>query len=186
MTAQMPDEVFFEGEQFAVAAVDGTGLFDPREHDLEPQALHTACYRGRICHYAVVDRRLVLRELELGSENEPARIDGVRARRDEEFGSWHYQGLAVPVAFTGRLLIGSGGIDDRPHLNMGFRPAWMFAEVHELTFRAGELVAADDCSAAIAEIRPDMIAKPAEGESTEDWIHRTFSLTYEYSWPGRG
>jgi hypothetical protein len=181
----MADEVFFEGEQYAVTAVDGAGLFDPGEHGLEPRMLHTACYRGRICHYAVDDRRLVLRELHVGSEDEPARIDGVRARWDDEFGSWHYQGLDVPVAFTGRLLIGSGDVDDSPYLNMGFWPAWMFAEVRELTFRGGGLVAADDCSAAIAEIRPDMIAEPAPGESTEDWIHRTFSLTYDYSWPGR-
>lgn len=185
MTSQMADQVFFEGEQYVVTAVDGTGLFDPREHGLEPRTLHTACYRGSVCHYAVVDRRLVLRELELGSAEEPPQIDGVQAKRDDEFGSWRYQGLAAPVAFTGRVLIGSGDLDDRPYLNMGFWPAWMFAEVRELAFRAGELVTADDCSAAIAAIRPDMIGRPAEGESTEDWIHRTFSLTYDYSWPGR-
>ncbi|WP_225730607.1 MULTISPECIES: hypothetical protein [unclassified Nocardia] len=192
MTSQAPDGVLFDGDEFAVTAIDGTGLFDPVAHGLEPRAFSTGCYRGYVCEYAVVEQRLVLRELELGSTDEPARLAGVQPERDRDGWSsgwsWHYRGLDIPVAFTGRLLIGRGDIPNRPYLHMGFWPAWMYWEVHELTLRTGMLLSAVDCSAAVAATRADIIetaARPAPGESTEDWIRRTFSLTYDYSWPGR-
>ena len=187
MTSQALDEVRYERRRFWLTAVGGTGLFEPTAHGLEPQSPHTACYRGYVCHYSVVKGRLVLRKLDLGSAAEPPLLAGARAQ-PEEFCGWQYRGLDIAVAFTGRLLIGHGDIDDRPYLNMGFRPAWMFPEVRDLTFRAGALVTATDCSAELAAVRADVAAtaaQPAAGEPTGDWISRTFSLTYAYSWPGR-
>ncbi|MGW2048745.1 hypothetical protein ACWCPF_26720 [Streptomyces sp. NPDC001858] len=186
MTAQEPDEVLFGGRRFWVTAVDGAGLFDPAEHGLEPGPLHTGCYRGHICKYAVVDGRLALRGLHLGSEAKPPPLDGVRPRRRD--GAWRYEGTDVPTAFTGRLLIGRDSADDLPYLHMGFAPAWTFREVHELTLRAGALLAADDCSSELAAVRADIAAtavRPAPGEPIRDWVSRTFSLAYDYSWPGR-
>ncbi|MEU3612737.1 hypothetical protein ABZ725_10560 [Streptomyces sp. NPDC006872] len=185
MTAQAPDVVLFGGRRFWVTAVDGVGLFDPAEHGLGPGPMHTGCYRGYICEYAVVERRLVLRGLRLGSDAEPPPLGGVRPRREDE---WHYRGTDVPTAFTGRLLIGSGTAADLPYLNMGFAPAWTYRKVHELTLRAGVLLTADDCSSELAAVRAaiaDTAARPAPGEPTREWISRTFSLTYDYSWPGR-
>ncbi|MBP2478523.1 hypothetical protein JOF53_007395 [Crossiella equi] len=184
MTAQMPDRVFIQGMGFALTAVNGTGLFDPAARGLEPQGFSTGCYRGHVCRYAVKER-LVLRGLELGAEEEPPPLDGVRPRQDEHLGSWRYQRLDLPVSFTGRLLVGRGYADS-PVVNMGFWPAWRYAEVHDLAFRDGVLVSAEDCSAALAEVRANLPATgPAPGEPFGDWFERTFSLTYEYSWPGR-
>lgn len=183
VTSQTPDEVCLEDRWFAVTAVDGTGLFDPGAHGLEPAAFSTGCYRGHVCRYAVVEKRLVLRDLEVGSEKEPPELDGVRPRFDDYL--WRYEGLAIPVAFTGRLLVGDGDPPDRPYVNMGYWAAWMYEDVRELTLRAGELVAATDCSAALAGIRATIAVGPAAGEETGDWIDRTFSLAYDYSWPGR-
>src|SRR5262249_28985845 len=146
------DQVLFEGNSFAVTAVDGTGLFDPTAHGLEPRPASTACYRGDVCRYAVVERRLVLQELELAPQAEPPRLGGVEPRDDGHWGS-RYQGLGISVAFTGRLLIGNGDVDDLPYLNMGFWPAWMYSEVHELTFQAGALLVAADRSAELAAVR---------------------------------
>ncbi|MCK2239027.1 MULTISPECIES: hypothetical protein [unclassified Crossiella] len=187
MTAQEPDEVFIEGGSFAVTAVDGTGLFDPAAHGMAPRAISTSCYHGHVGRYAVVEQRLTLRELQLGSAAEPPPLAGVRPRQDEDE-SWHYRGLELPIDFTGRLLIGRGNLADRPYLTMGFRPAWLYPDVRELTFQAGALLSATDCSAALAEVRAAVAAtatRPAPGEETRDWIDRTFSLTYAYSWPGR-
>jgi hypothetical protein len=184
VTAQTPDEVCFEENWFAVTAVDGTGLFEPAAHGLEPEAFSTGCYRGFVCRYAVVSGRLVLRDLEVGSEGEPPGLGGAQPRLVDF--RWRYEGVDVPVAFTGRLLVRDGDPPDRPYLNMGFWPAWMYQDVCELTLRAGELVTATDCSADLAEIRATTAAAgPAEGEATGDWIDRTFSLAYDYSWPGR-
>ncbi|KIA64702.1 hypothetical protein [Nocardia vulneris] len=188
MTAQFPDSILFQGDSFDVTAIDGTGLFDPGAHGLEPKWIHTGCYRGYICHYAVVEQRLVLREHHIRTEDEPPRLEGVPPQQDKDGSSCHYRGLDIPVAFTGRLLIGADVIPNRPYLNMGFPPAWLFEQVYELTLRAGELLTAQDCSAAVAATRAEIIttaAKPAPGESTGDWITRTFSRTYDYSWPGR-
>jgi hypothetical protein len=63
----------------------------------------------------------------------------------------------------------------------------MFSEVYELTFQTGALLIAADRSAELAAVRMDVAdtsARPASRESTEEWISRTFSLTYDYSWPG--
>jgi hypothetical protein len=62
----------------------------------------------------------------------------------------------------------------------------MYAEVHELRFADGVLLETADLSAALASVRGrlgDGAARPAAGESTVDWIDRTFSLTFAYSWP---
>jgi hypothetical protein len=187
MTAQAPDKVLFEGDWFAVTAVDGTGLFDPAAYGLDPRSTGTGCYRGYVCRYTVVEGRLVLRGLELGSADEPPRLGGVRPRQGEYL-AWRYRGLDIPVAFTGRLLIGTGDVADGPYLNMGFWPAWMYSQVHELVLRAGVLLTAVDCSAELAGVRADIAAtaaRPAPGEPTRDWVSRTFSLAYDYSWPGR-
>ncbi|MEJ3656117.1 hypothetical protein WEH80_24435 [Actinomycetes bacterium KLBMP 9759] len=187
MTSQIPDEVCFEQEWFAVTAVDGAGLFDPAEHGLAPESFSTACYRGHVCRYGVVDGQLELHVLELGSKKEPPWLDD-RPPAGVEPWRWQYEGLAVSTAFTGRLLIGNGDPGELPYLHMGFRPAWWFAEVRELTFEAGTLQAAADHSAELARVRTDLAAtaaRPAPGEPTEEWISRTFSLTFEYAWPGR-
>jgi hypothetical protein len=187
MTAQIPDEVLYEGTWFAVTAVDGTGLFNPAAHGLEPGPVSTACWRGFVCRYAIAERQLVLRNLVLGSKEEPPELGGVQPRQNERQ-NWQYQELAIAVGFTGCLLIGGGDVADRPYLNMGFWPAWMYSEVYELTFRAGALVSAADHSAELAAVRASLAgraARPAPGEPTGDWVSRTFSRTYDYSWPGR-
>ncbi|RSM75957.1 hypothetical protein DMH04_37260 [Kibdelosporangium aridum] len=181
----MPDEVLFGDTWFAVTAVDGTGLFDPGRHGLEPRWIHTACWRGHICRYAVLDGQLRLRDLVVGSEGEPRKLGGVQPL-DGDYPEWHYRELDIAVDYTGRLLIGAGDVDDRPYLNMGFRPAWMYSEVHDLAFRAGMLISAVDCSAELVVVRAevfDTAARRAPGEPIEDWIARTFSLSYDYSWP---
>jgi hypothetical protein len=93
--------------------------------------------------------------------------------------------LDAPVGFTGRLLLGAEPVSIG-RLHMGFRPAYSFARVSELTFDNGELTASADRSADLAEVRrrrADIEPGPAPGEATTDWIDRTFSLSFAYSWP---
>jgi hypothetical protein len=83
------------------------------------------------------------------------------------------------------MLVGRGDVHGVPYLNMGFWPAWMYAEAHELTFAEGRLTRARDLSADLAAVRKDIAdAGPGPGEPTRDWITRTYSLTFAYSWPG--
>jgi hypothetical protein len=48
MTSQIADQVVFEGEQYALTAVDGTGLFHPVEHGYEPRSQHRLLPRLRV------------------------------------------------------------------------------------------------------------------------------------------
>jgi hypothetical protein len=45
--------------------------------------------------------------------------------------------------------------------------------------RSGEL-------ATVRERHARAAARPAPGETIRDWVGRTFSLTFEYSWPDDG
>ncbi|WP_086838103.1 hypothetical protein [Amycolatopsis kentuckyensis] len=184
MTTQESDEVRFGGKRFAITAVDGTGLFDPAAHGLELRAMHTGCWRGHVARYVVVDGRLVLRDLHVGAADTPPPLDRVRPRWRAMDHAWHYTKLNLATEFSGRLLLGHGRFPERPYLNMGFRPAWVFTDVRELTFRDGTLLAAEDLSSELDAVRAVAPARPGAGEPADDWIDRTFSLSYAYSWPG--
>ncbi|MGC9668456.1 hypothetical protein ACNTMW_18110 [Planosporangium sp. 12N6] len=192
MTGQIPDEVRYRHRRYAITAVDGTGLFQPGDHGIRPGPLDTACWRGFTCAYLIRRDRLILDAVDIGRPEDPTappELFGVEAStaNTEAFrsGALRYRGLEAPIAFTGRLLLGAGPVHVG-YLNMGFRPAWLYQRVHEVTFDAGALTSARDRSAALAEVRRHLGAdglKPAPNEATGDWIKRTFSLTFSYSWP---
>ena len=181
------------GEWHAITAVDGVGLFEPAGHGIAVTGMSTACWRGFVCRYRVDAGRLLLQDAELGAAAgaPPVPLFGVepgasafpRAFR----GRWSYSGVDAPVGFTGRLLVGAG-IARIGHLHMGFRPAYGFERIAELVFDGGVLTAAHDRSAELAEVRRRLGEAggrpgPAPGEASADWIDRTFSLSFEYSWP---
>ncbi|GAA1513437.1 hypothetical protein GCM10009827_030010 [Dactylosporangium maewongense] len=193
MTGQLPDEVLHDGEWHAVTAVDGAGLFDPAGHGIEVTAMSTACWRGFVCRYRVDAGRLLLQDAELGAPATapPVPLFGVlpghSAYPKGLRGRWSYSDVDAPVAFTGRLLVGAG-IAGIGFLHMGFRPAYGYERVAELRFDGGVRTAAHDRSAELAEVRRRLSEAcsrpgPAPGETSGDWIDRTFSLSFEYSWP---
>ncbi|GIJ56707.1 hypothetical protein [Virgisporangium aurantiacum] len=183
MSAQIPDELRYRGRLFALTAAEGVGGFDPAEHGLTPRPASTACWRGTVCRYRLRYRQLLLDRLDLATDDPPPPLAGAEPRAGRY--DWRYRDLGLPVPFTGRMLVGRGDVDGTPYLNMGFWPAWMYAEAHELTFTDGTLTGARDVSDDLAAVR-DTIAEagPGAGESSSDWIARTFSLTFAYSWPG--
>lgn len=189
MTAQISDQVRYRGRLYAITAVEGHGLFDLAEHGIEPQMLSTACWRGTWCRYAVRRGHLKLVTLQLARSSTPkTSIFGVKPHtsppQDIHDGAWLYH-LDAAIAFSGRLLVGA---DFHPvgYLNMGFMPAWLYERVHELHFVRGRLISTHNRSVALAGVRhrigPEGLG-PAVGEASGDWIDRTFSLTFDYSWP---
>lgn len=190
MTSQIPDLVRVDGADLVVTAVDGAGLFDPEAHGYRPTPLHTACWRGVHCEYAVAGGRLVLTTVRLGrpADGEPPVLLGARPEPSPQpfRGGYSYTGLHAPVAFTGRLLLAA----DRTasgYLNMGFPPAWRFARVLEAHFAGGLLTATHNRSAEAAAVRDRLGAaglRPHDGEDTAAWVDRTFSLAFDYSLPG--
>jgi hypothetical protein len=184
MTRQTPDQVRYRNHLYAIAAIDGRGLFDPEEHGIRSEWPGTACWRGYVARYEVSRGRLLLREIEIGrgDQVDPPALFGVAAvtagRKARYPGSLLYTRMAGPIEYTGRLLIGAGYLS-RYYVHLGFAPAWQFETVHELVFDGGRLVEARDVSGAMAEIREwpdDAVRRPAV----------TQTLAYEESWPRAG
>src|SRR5262249_23756305 len=66
MTAQISDVVVYRGRPHGIAGVNGSGLFDPREHGIRPTMISTACWRGYHCTYEVAEGCLLLTTVNLG------------------------------------------------------------------------------------------------------------------------
>ena len=189
MTAQISDSVKFEGRTYTLAGVNGTGLFEPEALGLHAVPMHTACWRGFYCTYAVRDRQLELEELRIHLEPpERTIILGAAPKKASDHGDAEYEDMRAPIAFTGGLLIGDGFIREM-YVHMGFHPAYKYRVVHELIFERGRLASATDQSALMAKIRESLQGKPLQpgagvsDEELEKWIEGTFSLKY---WAGSG
>lgn len=91
-------------------------------------------------------------------------------------------GLAIPIPFTGGMLLGQGFID-RLYVHMGFHPAWKYTRVVELRLDGGRLVDQCDRSAEMAELRRRIEAGevPDPLRSRADWIQASFTLDYALS-----
>jgi hypothetical protein len=178
MTAEISDKVRYHAEDYALAGINGSGLFDPAEHGVRPFGWSTACWRGYYCTYEVTDDSLLLTQVHLGLGPEDAaavaRGDGptlfgqvpghytmhghsTNLRTGEVKTSWQspdyrVDGLRELVPFTGGLLLGGRFIREM-YVHMGFHPAYKFRVVHELVFDAGRLTDEHDRSAEMAEFR---------------------------------
>jgi len=192
MTAQISDVVVYRGKPHGIAGVNGSGLFDPREHGIRPTMISTACWRGYHCTYEVAEGSLLLTTVNLGLGPEdqaaaergegpqlfgrvPRRYTVHGHRKDLRTGevrtSWESSdflcdGLREPVPFSGGLLLGGDFIPEL-YVHMGFHPAWKFREVHELLFEKGRVVREADRSAEMAEFR-EMVAGLPLGPTDPD------------------
>jgi hypothetical protein len=188
MTAQISDSVAYLGKDHSIAGKNGRGLFDPTEHGMQPVGTCSACWRGFVCSYRVVEEMLLLDRLSV-SLDEPAPIlFDVKPTNGKGkirlFGAI-YERLQHAVPYSGGLLIARGFIE-KLYVHMGFHPAWKYRTVHELIFRDGKLLEAFDRSAEIAEFRSEIASRPVRPKSgagyaeVEQWIKQCFSQ--EYKW----
>jgi hypothetical protein len=189
MTAQVPDSVWLDGQEFVIAGVDGGRLFDPTDHQLRPAMISTACWRGYVCSYAVAAHQLVLDELVVGMESTidgrevvtGARFLGGDAEQDDSQSCYVFRDLGWPVPFTGGLLLGDGFVEST-YVHMGFHPAWKYERVVELVVEDGRVQSVRDRSDEVARIRRAI--ETGEREDPDGarggigWIQRTFKFDY--------
>lgn len=189
MTAQAPDFVTFEGTEYAIAGIDGQGLFDPESVSLATPMISTACWRGHIDYYTVAEGRLRLTSVALGSmatfegralEQGMSVAGGQVVPADRSWGAaWQITGWELAVPFTGTLLVGRDFVQET-YVHMGFNPAWRFRTVWEFAVDEGVVSAALDRSDAAAAAREAILtgelADPDRAPSTTSWIRRAFSL----------
>lgn len=114
MTAQIEDTLLLEGDTYTLIACSGGALVHPRQFLMAPVALHGACTRGYYCAFELDDTHLVLRALTLRcGDDRYLPIAGIEPCVDRRARSASYEGLAVRVAYTGRLRIGLGAVQPR-------------------------------------------------------------------------
>lgn len=63
MTAQMKDPFIWNQKKWTfIGADDVYSLFDPQKYGLTPTMANTACYKGFIIQFAVIDNSLFLKD----------------------------------------------------------------------------------------------------------------------------
>jgi hypothetical protein len=180
MTAQIPDGVSYRNEGYSLTGVNGKGLFEPQAYGLDIiPAFFSACWRGYVADYAIVEKKLTLTELRVYHEGEDlTELLGVRPEHREHY--FCYTGLEAPIEFTGGLLIGREFQEDRD-VPVGFPEAWHYAKVHELLFEHGRLTEEHNRSAPLAQLRERGVATapdPSDPQAVRAWIEERFSLRY--------
>ena len=73
--------------------------------------MNTACYRGFYCTYDLTDRGFYLAKLTIRTDGDiyPA-IHGVCGSSDSTHGAYVYDGLKIPISYTGTIIIGTRAI----------------------------------------------------------------------------
>lgn len=183
MTAQFPDTVLYNEQEWTIVEKSGFPLFDPRSYSLEPVIFMTASHRGFICKYALDREGLFLDELIIGlSPLEVLRTKAGRgyklndtvATLHPRFQQPYYKNIQLRIAFQGGLLIGKGFV--QTYLPRGF-PL-------EIGFEGGKLVRCMDHSEKVAQLRDTFPEKePFTGWASE---HSSFfqefkdAMWYDY------
>ena len=194
MTAQINDTCFHRKLDFAVAGISGPGLFDPASIGVQPVSMSTACWRGYVAHYSILDSELFLTSLHIGLPKD----DSIRARAGkgpelfgvlpiaDRFSGFLYEGFQSRVAFTGGLLLADDFIREL-YVHMGFHPAWKYKNVREVIFDGGRVTDDYDRSTQMAAARAKFLDEtkrsagrldePTHGD-IQAWIERCFTRDY--------
>jgi len=194
MTAQISDIAIYNDKEYSIIGINGEGLFDPYQYDLEPVGTCSACWRGFMVGYLIRDDRLLVDVLNINFKRSdkkffwnkrPPKLNGVKPgdREDEEFGlfDYNYSNLNLPIEFSGGVLLGNDFIHEL-YVHMGFQDPWKYREVHEFVFDKGKLSEHRDVSEKMKQYR-EMVEGGSESQngfdSLHDWINDCFSLDYE-------
>lgn len=168
MTAQISDEITYNGEQYTLAAVSELIKFDPREYGFKPSSASTACRQGFWCEYAVEGGALLMKRLHIHTEDEvypefngaspvlPPAIDRDAkviqvTTYDSLMGTVTYE-ADMPMHYNGRMMLGRGFISEY-FMNIGFPATLGFRDLLELVFEDGILQQVSDRSGDAALLR---------------------------------
>jgi len=176
MTAQVFDTVDDHGTELTLVRARGTGLFHPKDHALPVAMASTASWRGYVCHYAIVHGHLTLATLEANVARvddddlivpvAPPDLAGVPGQPGNPPFSTIYRSLAMPVAFTGQLIVGNGAIEALVG-SLPLPEPWHFRVARLLAFERGALVAERDVSTDMAALRDALAAGGAKAPRIE-------------------
>jgi len=189
VTGQIDDDVLYRGEVYSLVASDGEPLFEPEAHGFRPVSSSTACWRGYVCHYAIVKDAFVLDRLEInhaeGTEDAPIPaipplLNGRRAskpRRKYAFFEHEYKRLGMSIPFTGKLLLGAGFIEDL-YVHAGFQSAWKYRRIREVAIDEGRITSVDARTKEMSMVRGHILGRRQLEQDAVilKWVERYFSV----------
>jgi hypothetical protein len=186
MTAQIPDTFLLQDQKFSIVGVNGSGLFDPLQYNMQPRPRLTSCWRGFVCTYKTLYNKFLLDALQVNLQHEGPAINTVKPVFSQQ-GTFEntYSSLNLPVDFTGGILTAREFLQGL-YVHMGFHPAWKYRYVFELVISHGDVIETRDVSERMQEIRHEMVKSPLEPdadatrEQIDDWIASTFKLNYNF------
>ncbi len=178
-TAQISDTIIFKGNAYDLIAARGGALATPGQFGMTAWMIHTACYRGYYATYELTDERLILRELTLREKYANyLPIADVEPQVNADKGIATYTHLHVAVSFTGKLRLAKDFIQAF-YIHMGYQQPFAFETILDITLREGRVVAIQNRSPEMADIREKFEKRIQSGEprrAVEDEIARGIKL----------
>ncbi|MFN6498191.1 MAG: hypothetical protein RMX65_014455 [Nostoc sp. DedQUE01] len=177
MTSQIPDTFLYNGEEYELVALDGEGLITPQDYGMQPQMLHTACYRGFYSTYEITDEGLFLTQMVIGEVeggHKPIQDIMPQLPSGKRQSYPTYQGLRLLTPFTGKMRLGKDFIREL-YVHMGYQKGSAFETLSEFSFEAGRLLSVQDISAENSQKRGTFKERFETGELVQS-IDEAFSL----------
>ena len=174
MTAQIPDTAIYDGSEWDIIGLRGSGLPVPQDFGMEPQAPHTACWRGFHARYKITESMLILDEMTVYGLEEPAPDVNEVSPTPGCIGSSVYQQIGLSIPFTGRLRLARDFIDAM-YVHMGFQMPSAYRRVVDLSFDSGKLIGVNDRSEEAEMIRSRLGDRPVDQDMLQ-WIEKRFSM----------
>lgn len=154
MTAQIEDIIIWKRKKYDLLGYEGEveelEIFTPRQFGMNPQSLHTACYRGFYCGYKIVRNFLYLDSLCVKDRHDHyPLINEVEATIEE--GTGYYSELNYPIKYTGILRIGKD-FHNEHYIHMGFQKPSAYGVVWDLKLTDGKITGRKDISDEVKKI----------------------------------
>ena len=173
MTAQIPDEFIFKGKKYELIGIKGDDLFSPETFGMEPEMIHTACYRGFYAKYRFTREVLYLSELTINEKNNNyLPINGIKPIGNP-LHEMTYRKLNLIIPFTGKIRMARNFLNEN-YVHMGFQSPWAYETVLDITIKEGKVIDIKDRSEEF-KLKWQEI-KQQEINNVVDWINDAFSL----------
>ena len=148
MSEQIPDPFFWNDEEWVFLEADDVySLFDPEKFGLSPSMDSTACYKGFVIQFKIIDNVLIFDKLSVYCENNiyPT-INGIEAKPSKE--EWTsmkvYENINLKLNYSGTIIIGKN-MESRFH-GRAFTGPYSYETTFELKFKKGQLVSSKETS----------------------------------------
>ncbi|MTF37488.1 hypothetical protein [Cyanobacterium aponinum] len=174
MTGQIPDTFIYKEDKFELVYLKGGDLITPQDYGMNPQMLHTTCYRGFYSTYEIKDNQLLLQEMVVGEiTGQYPEINGVEPKQQDY--RVYYENLSLLTDFTGVIRIAKELIDTL-YIHMGYQKGTAYKTLLELKFQHGSLINVKDLS---KQNRKGAFKKSTEKTSPLNIINNSFDLTFD-------